>query len=339
MAVLQAVWVCLLRRDSGSQGDVTEEPVELRCAESRPLLGEEQITRSILGALGQVRLEHANLVEQGTVVAFVLGQWLYRPQRALDAVDLYLPVLHVQVRQLEPADFTGAHTVPVRHQDRSVVTRRSRLRNPQDGQDLINPNPPRDWLRRLERQQSTLADQEQEIANREFELNNKDTDLEEKELGLIDREYRLEKHARQRVQEILKSKTEIQGLIRAASRDAVKRSRATLLGRLLERMAPCFRKVAYDPRDMRSICDPFDYVLFDGLTVERQVKEIVFIEVKCGRGPLSGVQRGVVQCVDQQKVHSEVWEIGDPDVPITRQLMHSTRRALPPTNEEGEQAE
>jgi hypothetical protein len=89
--------------------------------------------------------------------------------------------------------------VPVRHQDRSVVTRRSRLRNPQDGQDLINPNPPRDWLRRLERQQSTLADQEQEIANREFELNNKDTDLEEKELGLIDREYRLEKHARQRV--------------------------------------------------------------------------------------------------------------------------------------------
>jgi predicted Holliday junction resolvase-like endonuclease len=101
----------------------------------------------------------------------------------------------------------------------------------------------------------------------------------------------------------------------------VKRSRATLLGRLLERMAPCFRKFAYDPRDMRAICDPFDYVLFDGLTAERQVKEIVIIEVKCGVSRLSTVQGGVVQCVDQQRIRSEVWEIGDPGIPITRQLL------------------
>jgi predicted Holliday junction resolvase-like endonuclease len=106
-----------------------------------------------------------------------------------------------------------------------------------------------------------------------------------------------------------------------ASKDAVKRSRATLLGRLLERMAPCFRKFAYDPRDMRAICDPFDYVLFDGLTAERQVKEIVIIEVKCGVSRLSTVQGGVVQCVDQQRIRSEVWEIGDPGIPITRQLL------------------
>jgi predicted Holliday junction resolvase-like endonuclease len=197
-----------------------------------------------------------------------------------------------------------------------------------------SPNPPRDWLRRLERQQAALAEQESEMETREHGLNIKDVDLEERENDLNDREYRLERNARQRVQEILKSKTEVQGLIRAASRDAVKRSRATLLGRLLERVAPCFRKFAYDPRDMRSICDPFDYVLFDGLTVERQVKEIVFIEVKCGRGRLSSIQRGVVQCVDQQKIHSEVWEIGDPDVPITRQLLHGSRRALPPMDED-----
>jgi predicted Holliday junction resolvase-like endonuclease len=197
-----------------------------------------------------------------------------------------------------------------------------------------SPNPPRDWLRRLERQQAALAEQEQVVANREFDLSSKEDELDQIEDDLRNREYRLERDAKKRVREILKSNTEVQGLIRAASRDAVQRSRATLLGTLLERIAPCFRKFAYDPRDMRSICDPFDYVLFDGLTVERQVNEIVFIEVKCGTGRLNNVQRGVVECVDQGRIHSEVWEIGSPGIPITRQLLHGTRRVLPPAEDE-----
>jgi len=208
-----------------------------------------------------------------------------------------------------------------------------------DARISTSPNPPRDWLRRLERQQAQIEEQDQQVTLREMQVSSKEGELSDAEYDLGCREDRLERDAKKRVQEILKSKTEIQGLIRAASRDAVKRSRATLLGRMLERMAPCFRKFAYDPRDMRAICDPFDYVLFDGLTVERQVKEIVFIEVKCGRGRLSGVQRGVVQCVDQRRIHSEVWEIGDPDIPITRQMLHGTRRALPPAGADESSAE
>lgn len=197
-----------------------------------------------------------------------------------------------------------------------------------------SPNPPRDWIRRLERQQADVKEQIEAVALREFDVGNREGALEDLEDDLRRREDRIERDAKQRVREILKSKTEIQGLIRQASREAVQRSRATLLGRMFERLAPCFRKFAYDPRDMRSICDPFDYVLFDGLTVERQVKEIVFIEVKCGTGRLSNVQRGVVQAVDQRRVHSEVWEIGNTDIPITRQLLRGTRRALPPSEDE-----
>jgi predicted Holliday junction resolvase-like endonuclease len=203
-----------------------------------------------------------------------------------------------------------------------------------DARVSSSPNPPRDWLRRMERQQADIDEQNQQVALREMEVGNREGEVREAEYDVRRREDRIERDSKRRVQEILKSKTEIQGLIRAASRDAVKRSRATLLGRLLERMAPCFRKFAYDPRDMRSICDPFDYVLFDGLTVERQVKEIVFIEVKCGRGRLSNVQRGVVQAVDKGRIHSEVWEIGNPDIPITKQMLYGTRRALPPTEED-----
>jgi len=79
---------------------------------------------------------------------------------------------------------------------------------------------------------------------------------------------------------------------------------------------------------MRCISDPFDYVLFDGLTVERRVKQISFIEVKCGRGRLSSVQRSVRDAVERQLIYTEVWTIGDPEIPITKQLGNG-RLALP----------
>jgi predicted Holliday junction resolvase-like endonuclease len=79
---------------------------------------------------------------------------------------------------------------------------------------------------------------------------------------------------------------------------------------------------------MRALSDPFDYVLFDGLTVQRRVKQIAFIEVKCGRSRLSSVQRSVLDCVEDHKVHSEVWKIGDPHMPIEKQFSNGHPRLL-----------
>lgn len=189
--------------------------------------------------------------------------------------------------------------------------------------------PPHDWLRRLERREAAALERESLIDDRELAADDREQDLAARERDLEYATDRLERTAKQRVREILMSKTEVQALIRQKNKEAVLRSRATLLGRLLERLAPCFRKFAYDPRDMRSICDPYDYVLFHGLTVERQVKEIAFIEVKCGRGRESSVQRSLREAVDKGRVHAEVWEIGSPDIPITKQLQNGSRRGLP----------
>lgn len=194
--------------------------------------------------------------------------------------------------------------------------------------------PPTDWLRRLERRETAVQAKEDEVFDRETSVRDREREVAGRERELHYAEDRLERNAKQRVREILKSETEVQALIRQASKEAVQRSRATLLGRLLERLAPCFRKFSYDPRDMRSICDPYDYVLFDGLTVERQIREIAFIEIKCGRGRETSVQRSLRDAVDKRRVHAEVWEIGDPDIPITQQLLRGSRRALPPVEEE-----
>jgi len=40
-----------------------------------------------------------------------------------------------------------------------------------------SPEPPRDWLRRLERQQATLLDKEGELDTREPDLNNRERDV------------------------------------------------------------------------------------------------------------------------------------------------------------------
>ncbi len=191
-----------------------------------------------------------------------------------------------------------------------------------------SPEPPKDWLRRLEKQQAALDEQEGMLGQREDELLNREQEVKDSERDIRERERYLERDAKNRVREILRSNTEIQGLIRAANKEAVKRSRATLLGKLLERVAPCFRKFDYDPRDMRCICDPVDYVLFDGLTVERKVRQVTFIEVKCGTSRLTPAQRSVREAVEKGRIDIEVWEIGNPSIPITKQLSSSERALL-----------
>lgn len=191
-----------------------------------------------------------------------------------------------------------------------------------------SPNPPRDWLRKLQRQEADLLARETDMTDRESDFEFREGELRENERDVRHRELRLERDAHARVKEILRSKTELQSMIRAERKAAIQSSRATLLGKLMERIAPCFRTFSYDPRDMRCICDPFDYVLFDGLTVERKVKQIGFIEVKCGRSYLSSVQRSIREVVAQRRVFTEIWSVGDPGIPITQQLSDQDRKKL-----------
>jgi predicted Holliday junction resolvase-like endonuclease len=195
-------------------------------------------------------------------------------------------------------------------------------------------NPPKDWLRRLEREKAVLLRKGEALDDREADLEDRDSELDDRQSELDDkanelddfeddirrRELRLDKDAHTRVQEILRNKTELRSLIAKERKAAVQTSRATLLGKLMERIAPCFRTFDYDPRDMRCIADPFDYVLFDGLTVERQVRQIAFIEVKCGKSVMSPAQRSIRDAVAIHRVFAEVWNVGTPKIPITRQF-------------------
>ena len=55
------------------------------------------------------------------------------------------------------------------------------------------------------------------------------------------------------------------------------------------------------PSEARFIGDPVDYVVFKGLD-DKNITEVVFVEVKTGRSQLNNNELALKNIVDQQKV-------------------------------------
>ncbi len=97
---------------------------------------------------------------------------------------------------------------------------------------------------------------------------------------------------------------------REARRDSVDRSRASLSGQFLEKLAPHFPDFPYEPTDLRFLGTPVDYVVFDGLS-EGEVDEIVFLEVKSGASGLTTKERRVRDAVEEGAVRWDVYRVPD----------------------------
>lgn len=88
--------------------------------------------------------------------------------------------------------------------------------------------------------------------------------------------------------------------------DAIQRSEAVIKGKITEHLMPFFPEFKYDPKDARFIGTPVDLIVFDGLS-EGTLKQVVFIEVKTGKGAqLTGRERLVRDCVSAGKIGHEV---------------------------------
>jgi predicted Holliday junction resolvase-like endonuclease len=86
--------------------------------------------------------------------------------------------------------------------------------------------------------------------------------------------------------------------------DAVKRSLSTILGKVGEELAPLilFSSLNIEPKDLRHLGSPVDYVAFRGLS-RGVVEEIVFIEIKTSDAPrLSEIEREVKRAVEEKRV-------------------------------------
>lgn len=95
---------------------------------------------------------------------------------------------------------------------------------------------------------------------------------------------------------------------RSIGREAIRGSQAAVTGRVLERVAPYLPDFGFNPRDMRFLGDPIDFVVFDGLS-EGTVRRVVFVEVKSGGGDLNGNERKLKSAIVAGRVEWAMYRI------------------------------
>lgn len=92
---------------------------------------------------------------------------------------------------------------------------------------------------------------------------------------------------------------------KAHRKDAIQRSAQTIRGKVAEQLAPYTLEFDFNPRDVRFLGSPVDFVAFCGLS-EGQVTDVVFVEVKTGRSGLTQRERQIRDAIEAGEVSYEV---------------------------------
>ncbi|MBR9693075.1 hypothetical protein GOV07_04050 [Candidatus Woesearchaeota archaeon] len=90
--------------------------------------------------------------------------------------------------------------------------------------------------------------------------------------------------------------------------DAIKRSRAVLSGQFSEQLAPFLPDFPWKPTEARFIGKPIDFLVFKGMD-EKDISEVVFVEVKSSKSQLSSVERKLRDAIKAKKVSWEEYRI------------------------------
>lgn len=79
-------------------------------------------------------------------------------------------------------------------------------------------------------------------------------------------------------------------------------AKAVNIGFILERIAPAFDHFPFEHNDCRSIYEPIDYVIFEGLTNKGIVTKIIFTDIKTGKARLKNNQKEVKSLIERKRV-------------------------------------
>jgi predicted Holliday junction resolvase-like endonuclease len=86
-----------------------------------------------------------------------------------------------------------------------------------------------------------------------------------------------------------------------------KGSKAVGIGFIYERLAPTLDGFTFNKNDCRSMFDPIDYVIFEGLSEKQRVSKIIFMDIKSGNARLSKKQRVIKDVVNDKKVEFKTY--------------------------------
>ena len=88
---------------------------------------------------------------------------------------------------------------------------------------------------------------------------------------------------------------------KAIRQDAILRSQAVTVGKVVEQLIPYLPDFPFNPKDARFLGSPVDFVVFDGLD-RGELRGIVFVEVKTGAATLSPRERQIKEILQARRV-------------------------------------
>ena len=84
-------------------------------------------------------------------------------------------------------------------------------------------------------------------------------------------------------------------------------AKAVNIGFILERIAPAFDHFPFEHNDCRSLFDPIDYVIFEGLHKKGVVSKIIFTDIKTGAAKLKNNQKEIKNLIESKKVDFKIY--------------------------------
>jgi predicted Holliday junction resolvase-like endonuclease len=91
-------------------------------------------------------------------------------------------------------------------------------------------------------------------------------------------------------------------------KEAIMKSRAVLGGQFSEQLAPFLPDFKYLPTECKFLGKPVDFICFKGLD-DKNVSEIVFVEVKSGKARLNPQEKTVKEAVEKKRVRWEEYKV------------------------------
>ena len=119
-----------------------------------------------------------------------------------------------------------------------------------------------------------------------------------------------EKLFQQKLKECKVREKEIREERKAISRRSETATTTINIGFILERIAPIMRDFRFDRNDCRSLFDPIDYIIFEGLSKKNSVSKILFTEIKTGKARLNPHQKEIRKLVERKQVTWDTYKKG-----------------------------
>ncbi len=91
-------------------------------------------------------------------------------------------------------------------------------------------------------------------------------------------------------------------------KEAIAKSRAVLGGQFSEQIAPFLPDFPYSPTECRFVGKPVDFIVFKGAD-NKQIDEVVFVEVKSGNSKLSPQEKNLKSTIEQGRVRFEEYRV------------------------------